>query len=199
MKNHLFGLFAAAVCLPLLSSAQELVSTGTIKEVVPKTGIVTLHSDQTTHDISFYGLERANIFTGDGKVLAVRDLQPGQRATLEYAVRGKRWYISKVILSEPRPAPGASAVVGNEAKERIRESTEGDTRTPSATPDAPPGSRRRAESADQPHPGATNRDLTKGVTKWEGVWKVKGCTEALFFPTPTYFSPYGSSMAPCET
>ncbi len=90
-----------------------------------------MRSDQTARDMSFNGLDHANIFTADGKALTIGDLSPGQRVTLEYAVRDKHWYISKVILSEPRP--GADSVVANPAsRDRMREASEGEARTPSA-------------------------------------------------------------------
>ncbi len=131
MKITLLPVVAAAAlaCTSIpRASADEVVSTGLIQSVSDKREQLTLHSEQSHSDLLVYGLDKANIFTADGKALTTADLQPGQRVTLEYAMRGQRWYVSKVILSEPRPA----ARVGAEATERIRESTEGDARTPSA-------------------------------------------------------------------
>jgi len=119
-----------------LLKAQE-VSTGMLESVNPKQDVVTMRSDQTHHDLVFYGLNRANIFTADGHDLSVRDLEEGQRVTIQYAVRNRRWYVSKVILSEPRPVSRSRALT-EEDRARIREQTEGDTRTPSAPTTEPP-------------------------------------------------------------
>ena len=124
-------LFAvASLGMISLLKAQE-VSTGMLESVNPKQDVVTMRSDQTHHDLVFYGLNRANIFTADGRDLNIRDLEEGQRVTIQYAVRNRRWYVSKVILSEPRPVSRSRALDGK-ARDRIREETEGDTRTPSA-------------------------------------------------------------------
>jgi hypothetical protein len=47
-------------------------------------------------------MERANIFSADGKPALTTDLQPGMQVTVQYAERGNRWYISKVMVAEPR-------------------------------------------------------------------------------------------------
>jgi hypothetical protein len=122
-----------------LSSAQETVSTGMVESVSPKEGTLTMLSDQTHGDLTLHGLERANIFTADGKALQIVDLAQGQRVTIAYAVHDKQWFISKVILSEPRPAVTNRNTTEKDVT-RIREATEGTTRTPSADgkPDVAP-------------------------------------------------------------
>jgi len=93
------------------AKAQEPVSTGIIQGTVPKAGTLTLRSDQTTRPITFYGMDRANIFTADGKAATMADLQPGLQVTIQYAVQGDRWYISKVVLPEQRNTLPAGAPV----------------------------------------------------------------------------------------
>ncbi len=112
MKTFSLGSLVAAAVLWLGSitatQAQELVSTGLVQGLAPRAGILTLRSDQTSRPITFYGIDRATIFTADGQPALIGDLQPGMQATVQYAMRGKRWYISKIILAAQRP----SVVVG---------------------------------------------------------------------------------------
>jgi hypothetical protein len=81
------------------TTAQEPVSTGIVQGVAPKTGTLTIRSTQTARPITFYGMEKANIFSVDGSPALITDLEPGMPVTVQYAVRGDRWFISKVILS----------------------------------------------------------------------------------------------------
>lgn len=114
MKTRtLVPFFAAAALLlgTLPSGAQETVSTGTIQGVVPQVGTLTIRSDQTTRPLTFWGMDRANIFTADGQPAVVGDLVPGMRVTVQYAVQGKRWLISKVILDAQRPPVVAGAPI----------------------------------------------------------------------------------------
>jgi hypothetical protein len=128
---------AIALCASALF-AQEPVSTGFIRQVVPRTGVLVIRSDQNHQDMTFFNADRATIFRADGKALTTADLQPGQRVTVKYGERNKKWYITQIILSEPRP--GSDSVVANPAgRERIREATEGEARTPDAPPDPPSG------------------------------------------------------------
>lgn len=112
MKIHFFSSAMAAAVLWLgsmtVSHGQEPVSTGIVQGTVPAAGTLTIRSDQTTTPLTFWGMERANIFTADGQLATVGDIEPGMPVTVQYAVRGKRWYISKVILPEQR----ANVVIG---------------------------------------------------------------------------------------
>ncbi|RYD74620.1 MAG: hypothetical protein EOP84_19600, partial [Verrucomicrobiaceae bacterium] len=109
MKTFSLSSLVAAAVLGLgsitVSQAQEPVSTGTIQGLVPRAGTLTLRSDQTSRPITFYGIDRATIFTEDGQPALIGDLEAGMKATIQYAVRGNRWYISKIIL------PGARAPI----------------------------------------------------------------------------------------
>ena len=87
-----------------VSHGQEPVSTGIVQGLAPSVGALTIRSDQTSSSLTFYGLERANIFTSDGALANVGSIQPGMPVTVQYAVRRNRWYISKVILPETVPA-----------------------------------------------------------------------------------------------
>jgi hypothetical protein len=137
MKTSFFAALAATALSLSCAVAQVPVSTGIVEGITPKDGALTILSDQTHGNLSFYGLEKAPIFTADGKVLQLSDLLPGQRVTLEYAARDNRSYVSKVILSEPRPEAPKGAL-SPAAKERIRQAAEGQTRTPSAPPVSAP-------------------------------------------------------------
>lgn len=88
-----------------VSHGQEPVSTGIVQGLVPAAGTLTIRSDQTSSALTFYGMERANIFTSDGALASIDSVQPGMPVTVQYAVRGNRWYISKVILPEERLVP----------------------------------------------------------------------------------------------
>jgi hypothetical protein len=137
MKTSFFAALAATALSLSCALAQQPVSTGIVEGITPKDGALTILSDQTHENLSFYGLEKATIFTADGKPLLLGDLLPGQRVTLEYAVRDNRSYVNNVILSEPRPEAPRDAL-SPAARERIRHETEGQTRTPSAPPTAAP-------------------------------------------------------------
>ena len=127
----------AVLCASALF-AQEPVSTGLIRKVTPKTGTLIVRSEQTNTDLTFYNADRANIFRADGKALTTADLEEGQRVTVKYGIRQNRWFVREIILSEPRP--GKDSVVTNpRGIERIRQGTEGETRTPDAPPDPPAG------------------------------------------------------------
>jgi hypothetical protein len=114
MKTRSLASFLAAAVLAVGTPAllaQEPVSTGIIQGVVPKAGTLTIRSDQTTRPITFYGMDRANIFTADGKPALIGDLQPGIKVTVQYAIKGERWYISKVLLPEQRPVAVTGAPI----------------------------------------------------------------------------------------
>ena len=117
MKTLLRSLLFAA--LLLLGAAPSLfaqaVSTGIIAGFQPKEGTLTIRSDQTKTLMTFFGLEKANIYTADGKVVLLKDLPLGSQVTVEYAERGdKHWYIAKVILPAEVPPgrPGAAIPQG---------------------------------------------------------------------------------------
>ena len=160
MKTRSFTSLLAAAALWLgsavVSQAQEPVSTGIVQGLVPKAGTLTLRSDQTSRPITFYGMDRANIYAADGRPAVVADLQPGMQVTVQYAVRGNRWYISKVLLSEQRPAPIASAPVNAEPALRSRAATDRDITTQ-------PGSRAAIDYDITTQPGnnaAYDNDIT---------------------------------------
>ena len=130
--TKLFSAFAAAAVLFAAvpeTQAQEPVSTGIIQGMVPKAGTLILRSDQTTRPITFYGMDRANIFTADGKAATVADLQPGMKATIQYAVRENRWYISKIILAEQRGNAVVGAPINADPALRTKAATDGDITT----------------------------------------------------------------------
>lgn len=77
--------------------AQEPVSTGIVQGVAPTTGVLTIRSAETQRPITFYGMDKATITAGD-KAAVINDIQPGMQVTVKYAVRGDKWYISKVLL-----------------------------------------------------------------------------------------------------
>ena len=158
MKTSSFSSLLAAAVVGLgtitVSQAQEPVSTGTIQGFVPRAGTLTLRSDQTSRPITFYGVDRANIFTEDGQPAVIGDLQTGMKATVQYAVRGKRWYISKIIL----PGQRAVADQGQAAATGAPLYLDPALRTPAAMDDditTQPGSKARIDNDITTRPGSS--------------------------------------------
>jgi hypothetical protein len=154
-----FSIYAAAAALLVsapLTQAQEPVSTGVIQGLAPKAGTLTLRSDQTTRPVTFYGMDKANIFTADGKVAKIADLQPGMKATVQYAVRENRWYVSKVILAEQRNTIVTGAPVNGDPAARSKAANDGDITTQ-------PGSKAAIDNDITTQPAnraATDGDIT---------------------------------------
>jgi len=113
MKALLCSLAALATLLVGNVVGQELVSTGIIAGLQPKEGTLTIRSDQTNGIVTFFGADKANIFTSDGQPYLLQNLKPGVKVTIQYAARGEKWYISKMILppgvTPPEAAPAAPA------------------------------------------------------------------------------------------
>jgi hypothetical protein len=108
MKAFLRSFFLIAALLlggASLALAQQ-VSTGVIQGFQPKEGTLTIRSDQTQGLITFFGVDKSNIFTADGKISTLADLPLGSRVTVQFTERDKQWFVSKVILPPANP-PGA--------------------------------------------------------------------------------------------
>lgn len=105
MKAILRSFFLVAALLlggASVTFAQQ-VSTGVIAGYQPKEGTLTVRSDQTQGLITFFGVDKANIFTADGKISNIADLPLGSKVTVEFSERDKKWFVSKVILPADRP------------------------------------------------------------------------------------------------
>src|SRR4051794_31273887 len=112
MKALIRSFFLVAALLlggASLALAQQ-VSTGIIQGFQPKAGTLTIRSDQTQGLITFFGVDKSNIFTADGKVSTIADLPLGSKVTVQFTERDKRWVVSKVIL--PAEAPRAAKPQG---------------------------------------------------------------------------------------
>jgi hypothetical protein len=108
MKAFLRSFFFVAALLlagASLTLAQQ-VSTGVIQGYQPKEGTLTVRSDQTQGLITFFGVDKSNIFTADGKIATIAELPLGSRVTVQFTERDKQWFVSKVILPAENP-PGA--------------------------------------------------------------------------------------------
>lgn len=84
--------------------AQEPVTTGVVQEVIPKTGVLTIISDQQHKPVTFYGAGKSNIFSVDGSPAQLSDLERGKRVTVQYAERKGVWYIEKIMFLGDKPA-----------------------------------------------------------------------------------------------
>lgn len=110
MKALLLSLTAACALLgfgQVTASAQEIVTTGVVQKVGDD-GSLVVHSDQTQGPVTFYGVQNTNIFTVDGSPALLGDLQMGTKVTVQYAVRGGKWYVSKIMFMGAGPAVPAS-------------------------------------------------------------------------------------------
>ncbi len=119
--------------------------------------MLTMRSDQNQRLITFYGMEKANAFTADGQPAKMADMQVGQRITVQYATRGDKWYISKVILpAMTAPAAGGSTPVNVDPATRSRAANDGDITTQ-------PGSKAMIDRDITTRPGskaAIDNDIT---------------------------------------
>src|SRR3954466_12827244 len=100
MKALIRSLFLIAALLlggASLAFAQQ-VSTGIIQGYQPQAGTLTIRSDQTQGMITFFGVNKSNIFTADGVVATIAELPLGSRVTVQFTERDKQWFVSKVIL-----------------------------------------------------------------------------------------------------
>jgi hypothetical protein len=106
MKALLRPILCALVALATAVSlhAQELVSTGLIQGIQPQEGTITLRSDQTQNTTTFFGVDKAQIFSSDGQPMALGGLQLGTRVTINFAQREGRMYVQKIITPPAAPA-----------------------------------------------------------------------------------------------
>jgi hypothetical protein len=101
-----FFLVAALLLAGASLTLAQQVSTGVIQGYQPKEGTLTVRSDQTQGLITFFGVDKSNIFTADGKIATIAELPLGSRVTVQFTERDKQWFVSKVILPAENP-PGA--------------------------------------------------------------------------------------------
>jgi hypothetical protein len=114
MKKIFLSLCASLLALGAgVSSAraQEPVTTGVVTEVIPKTGVLTVLSDQTHKPVTFYGAGKSNIFSTDGAPAQLVDLTVGRQVTVRYAERNGAWYIEKIMFVGDKPASITQPVV----------------------------------------------------------------------------------------
>ncbi len=108
MKTFIQSLLAIGAAVTISTApAQEPVSTGNIVGMEPAKGTVTIRSDQTNGMITFFGADKANVFTADGQPYILQNIKLGTKVTIQYAARADHWYISKIIL--PAGMVGAEA------------------------------------------------------------------------------------------
>lgn len=99
-------LFVAALLFggSSLALAQQ-VSTGIIEGYQPQAGTLTIRSDQTKGLITFFGVNKSNIYTTDGKVASIAELPLGSKVTVHFAEKDKQWFVSRVVLPPAAPMP----------------------------------------------------------------------------------------------
>lgn len=107
MKSLFFAIIAALVCFTGTSEAQDLVFSGRVVGVSPENGTLILASTPAAH-VTFSGLAHARIRTVDGRAVTLSQLVPGMRVSVAYAVAGKNWVVSRILIpaaSAPEVAP----------------------------------------------------------------------------------------------
>lgn len=86
-------------------SASGPVSTGTIMEVSPEQGTVTLRSDQNQKSLFYYRMGQTQILTAAGTPMTLDDVRPGMLATVHYTILGNRWYVGRLSVAEGPVTP----------------------------------------------------------------------------------------------
>ena len=112
---HSLSFSIAAFIVSLVPSqifAAGNVTTGTVSAVVKETGALTVLSEQTQKPIKYTGMDNAVVQFGSGRVATLADVVVGQVVTIEYAMRGKKAVVARLLLPDPKPV----VVPGNPAQ-----------------------------------------------------------------------------------
>ncbi len=135
----LLSLFALALLLaPPLASAQEgAVTTGIIEAIDAAAGTMTVRSDQMLKPVTFHGIGAAILINASGKPALTNDMAVGMPVTINYAVRNKQWYVSKIVFSETRAAGGTGTGVTGPTTPLAPSSSAGPSNATTGTPTRP--------------------------------------------------------------
>jgi hypothetical protein len=99
--RHILLLWVALLGATLSATAQELVFSGKVVGLSPKTGSLILAGKSKT-TITLTGLQHARIRAADGRVVSLDGLRPGMNVSVAYLPQGKR--VSRVLVaSEAEP------------------------------------------------------------------------------------------------
>ena len=162
MKTPLLSIFAT---LQILAStaicADGPMNSGLVQSLSKEHGTLTLRTEAgTTGSIVYYGMDKADILTASGKPAKIADISPGQRVSVFYGKRGDQWFVSRVLIPDPTPAPAVlplpATIPGPVPAITSRAATDGDITTKPANSAAIDGDR----TTRAPNSAATDGDRT---------------------------------------
>ena len=147
------------------TQAEVPVTTGVVTNVSRENGTLTVISEQTQRPITYFGMEKAVVQFGSGKVATIADVQVRQPVTVVYAIRDQKPYVAKIMIPDPKPVASESAASTLTAAERraleSRSARDGDITTK-------PGTKARLDDDITTQPGRKDprdTDITKKTDK----------------------------------
>lgn len=114
MNTHFFTSLVAALLSISLAHAQTgaggAITTGTVTAVAKEKGSLTVLSEQTQRPINYTGMDKAVVLFASGKVATLADVTVGQTVTIEYAMRGRKPVVAKLLIPDSKPVVQANPV-----------------------------------------------------------------------------------------
>jgi len=175
--NACRSLFAATLAILATTSsphlyAQEVlgsekivagpISTGAVVSIDPENATMIIQSNETRAPITFYGMNKARIETGAGRVATFVDVQPKMPVTVYYTPIEGRWYVGRVLIPDAQAVLPNTALTSAEEKAlRSKAANDGDITTV-------PGVKARIDDDITTKPGKKDPrdpDITKKADK----------------------------------
>lgn len=173
-SRSLFAATLAAVATLTVSNApaQEVlgsekvvsgpISTGTVVALDPQNATMIVQSNETRGPITFYGMNKARVETGSGRVVTFADVQPKMPVTVHYTPVEGRWFVGRVLIPDAQAvAPVAPLTSAEEKALRSKAANDGDITTE-------PGVKARIDDDITTQPGKKDPldpDITKKTDK----------------------------------
>lgn len=168
MNTHLFtSLFAAVLSIgfaPAQTAAAGAITTGIVTAVAKETGSLTVLSEQTQRPINYTGMDKAVVVFASGKFATLADVTVGQTVTIEYAMRGRKPVVAKLLIPDPKPVVQANSVPLTPGERRALDSRAVRDNDPTTQP----GSKAHIDNDITTKPGRkdpADPDITKKTDK----------------------------------
>lgn len=159
------GLAASATFAQETKIISGPATTGAVVAFNQKDGTIAVRSNETGKRIIFYGMDKAQIETSDGKRSSLADVRADMPITIYYTPQGDRWFVGRVIVPAavvaPAPVPAAAVLTPSEVKAlNSKAANDGDITTN-------PGVKARIDNDITTKPG-TKDPADPDITKKEG-------------------------------
>lgn len=138
------------------------ISTGTVVALDPENATMIVQSNETRGPITFYGMNKARVETGAGRVVTFADVQPKMSVTVHYTPIEGRWFVGRVLIPDSQAVVPAAPLTSSEEKAlRSKAANDGDITTE-------PGVKARIDDDITTQPGKKDPrdpDITKKTDK----------------------------------